>query len=202
MNITHDQLAADLKRFVAPSYPEMEICVVPWDGDPARMAIYFIDPKFALLYPYQRWHYLTHLIPAEYQDAHLENSIWFELAPGENPDDLQYPEEDLIESITPNVIRCLVGSRFFELLDDAMCPQEAGRERAQCWGDFRHSRPILLNQGIEEDRIIDVFHVLMSQGGFCDCEILYNVAEKSRLQAEYWNAKAEGREPFDPHSRP
>jgi hypothetical protein len=23
--------------------------------------------------------------------------------------------------------------------------------RAQCWGDFRHSRPILLNQGIKEE---------------------------------------------------
>jgi hypothetical protein len=40
----------------------------------------------------------------------------------------------------------------------------------------------------------------MQQGGFCDCEILYNVAEQSRLKAEYWMAKAEGLKPYDPHA--
>jgi hypothetical protein len=199
MSATHDQLAADLKRLIAPSYPEIEIHVTPWDGDPDRIAIYFTEPKFALIYPYQRWHYLTHLIPADYQEAHLENSVWFELAPGEQPEDLRYPDEELIDSITADVMRCLVASRFFEFLDEAMCPAETGRERAPCWGDFRTSRPILLSRGFKDDELFDVFHVLMRQGGFCDCEILYNAVEKSRLKAEYWMARAEDRDPYDPH---
>jgi len=32
----------------------------------------------------------------------------------------------------------------------------------------------------------DVLDVLRSQGACCDCEVLYNVAENSRLKARYW----------------
>lgn len=199
MSVTPCQLVADLKRFVMPSYPDMDIQVMQWDHDPTRQAIYFTDEKFALIYPYQRWHYLTHLIPADYQEANLGNSVWFELAPGEKPEDLQFPDEELIDSITPDVMKCLVGSRFFELLDDSLCPKDSSRERNQCWGDFRISRPILLDRGFDKDELFDVFHVLMRQGGFCDCEILYNAAEESRLKAEYWIARSEGRNPYDPH---
>jgi hypothetical protein len=177
----------------------MEIRVESWNKDPARIAIYFMEPKFALIYPYQRWHYLTHLIPVDYQEAHLEKSIWFELAPGEKPEDLRYLDEELIDEITPDVMKCLVGSQFFELLDDAMCPENPEAERAQCWGDFRNSRPILLKRGFKEDELFDVFHVLMRQGGFCDCEVLYNVVERSRFKAEYWIARSEGRDPYNPH---
>ncbi len=200
MNLTADQIVADLRRFVTPSYPEIDIRAVPWKRDPTRLAIYFTDSKFAVIYPYQRWHYLTHLIPAEYQTGHLDNSVWFELAPGEKPEDLQYPDEELIDTITPAVMRRLIGSRFFEFLDDVMCPQNADRERCQCWGDFRNSRPILLSRGFQEHEMFDVFHVLMRQGGFCDCEILYNVSEQNRLKAEYWVARSEGRRPYDPHA--
>jgi hypothetical protein len=118
MELTPDQLVADLRRFITPSYPHIDIRVMPWDRDPTRMAIYFTDSQFALIYPYQRWHYLTHL---------------------------------------------------------------------------------LLKQGFKDDEFFEVFHVLMRQGGFCDCEILYNVAEQSRLKAEYGIARADGRDPYDPH---
>lgn len=70
MNLTLDQLVADLKRFIAPSYPETEVRAMPWDRDPTRTALYFTDPKCALIYPYQRWHYLTHLIPGRRMREH------------------------------------------------------------------------------------------------------------------------------------
>jgi hypothetical protein len=199
MRLTPEQLVADLKQFLGPSYPDMDIRAMPWDHDPARMAIYFCDSKFALLYPYQRWHYLTHLIPAGYQNANLKNSVWFELAPGEKPEELHFPDEELIDSITPDVMKCLQRARFFEALDDAMCPTDTGRERAHCWGDFRVSRPVLLSRGFKENELFDVFHVLMRKGGFCDCEILYNAAEQSRLKAEYWVARSEGRDSYNSH---
>jgi Protein of unknown function (DUF2695) len=192
MNITADQITADLRRFLTPSYPEIDVHVTPWETDPARLAIYFTDPKFAWIYPYQRWHYLTHLIPAEYQKGPLENSVWFELAPGEEPDDLQYPDEELIDAITHDVMKCLRSSCYFELLDDAMCPQKPEQERCRCRGDFRCSRPILLSRGFKEHELFDVFHVLMRQGGFCDCEVLYNVLPESRLKAEYWTERSQG----------
>ena len=200
MNLSADQIAADLRQFVTPSYPEIDIRVMSWYDDPTRLAIYFTDPKFALIYPYQRWHYLTHLIPAEYQEAHLANTVWFELAPGEKPEDLRYPDEELIDSITPDVMRCLNASGFFERLDDKMCPESSDEQRSQCWGDFRISRPLLLSCGFKEEELFEVFHVLMRQSGFCDCEILYNVVEQNRLKAEYWIARADGRDPYDPHS--
>lgn len=199
MALALSQIETDLYRFITPSYPNIEIHVEKISGSD-RIAIYFTDPKFALIYPYQRWHYLSHLIPMEYQDAHLQNSTWFELAPEEKPEELQYLDEELIDEITPAVMRCLVGSRFFEFLDDAMCPKEASNTRSSCWGDFRVSKPILLSRGFTEDEFFDVFHVLMRQGGFCDCEILYNVVEESRLKAEYWIAREEGRTPYDPHA--
>lgn len=199
MTLAPEQLASDLKRFVASSYPAMQIQVIPAEDDPDGIYVYFMEPKFENLYPYQRWHSLTHLIPADYQKANLRNSIWFELAPGEAPDDLRYPDDELIESIAPDVMKCLVGARFFEALDEVMCPNEAGSERARCYGDFRNARPVLLNGGFNDDELFEVFHVLMRQGGFCDCEILYNVAEESRLKAEHWIARSKGLEPYDPH---
>ncbi len=199
MSLSPDQLVADLKRFLAPSYPAVDIHAAPWDRDPTRLALFFTDPAFAPLYPYQRWHYLTHLIPTDYYERHLASTVWFELAPGEKPEDLRYPDEELIDAITPAVMKCLAGARFFESLDDALCPQAPAAERSRCRGDFRGARPVLLKCGFKEEELFDVFHVLMRQGGFCDCEILYNVVEQSRLKAEYWTARAAGRAPYDPH---
>lgn len=193
------EIVNDHRAFIEPSYPNIDIRAEPWEQDPNRLAIYFTDEKFSLIYPYQRWHYLTHLIPNDYQEEHLSTSVWFELAPGESPAELRYPDEELIANITPDVMRILKGTRFFDRLDDAMCPAEAGRTPGQCWGDFRNTIPILHNCRITEDELLDVLHVLMLQGGFCDCEILYNVVEENRLKAEYWKARAAGLEPLDPH---
>lgn len=96
--------------------------------------------------------------------------MWFELAAGEKPEDLRYLDEVLIDAITPDVMKCLADARFFELLDDVMRPEDRDRQRSQCWGDVRNSRSILLNRGFREAELFDVFHVLMRQGGFYDCE--------------------------------
>ena len=61
---------------------------------------------------------------------------------------------------------------------------------------------VLALGGFREDEHFDVFHVLMARGGYCDCEILYNAVEVSRLKAEYWRARAAQIEPYDPHVGP
>ena len=43
---------------------------------------------------------------------------------------------------------------------------------------------------IEESDWSDVFHVVMGQGAFCDCEILYNAAPESLLKSQYWQRRA------------
>jgi hypothetical protein len=196
------QLEADIRDFVRRAYPNIEVRVEPWAADPKRPAVYFTEARFASLYPAQRYHYLRHLIPTDYYERYLTDSEWFELAPGERPDDLEYPDSELIADITPDVMRCLSRARIFEALDDVLCPADASHPRPQCHGDYRHARAILLARGFREDELFDVFHVLMAQGGYCDCEILYQAVEVSRLRAEYWRARAEAIDPYDPHAGP
>lgn len=199
---THAQIASDLKNFLADSYPNIAVRVETFGPDPTRTAIYFTEEKFSLIYPTQRFHYLSHLIPAEYQDLHLKDTFWFELAPGEDPDALVYPDDDLVRDITPDVMKCLHGSRFFHALDDRMCPVDPSVPRASCWGDYRVSKSILPGLGFPEAKHFDVFHVLMAQGGFCDCEILLNVVSESRLKTEYWKAREAGRSCTSPSHTP
>jgi len=166
-----------------------------------QLVIRFVDLKFADLYPWQRYHYLSHLIPQKYCEERIANSTWIELAPGERWEDLDYPDEEFIASIASDVMSCLTSVRFFGALDDMLCPANQESSRATCGGDFKNSKSALQRCGVDESDFSDVFHVLMSKGGFCDCEVLYNVAENSRLGAEYWRARGDNRVPYDPHRR-
>ena len=96
---------------------------------------------------------------------------------------------DLISSITPDVMKSLTRSHFFERLDNLLCPKEGSSPR-ECNGDYEVSEPILRDAGYKPEAVREIFDVLRSQGGCCDCEILYNVAESSRLKANYWRSRA------------
>jgi hypothetical protein len=102
------------------------------------------------------------------------------------------PDNELIASISPDVMKCLVRSGFFEKLDDLLCPRDHSHQREGCRGDYKLSESVLLASEFERTDLDDIFGVLRSKGGCCDCEILYNVAESSRLKAEYWRSRAEG----------
>ena len=180
--MTPQQIQEALASFIHPSYPEMEIRVEAWTADPSRLAIYFRETKFALLYPQQRWHYLNHLIPAEFHDSYLSSSVWFELAPGEQPSDLVYSDEELVANITEPIMSILNTTGFFATLDEQFTRPE---DPAVCWGDFRVAKSILSTKGFIESEYFDVFSVLMAQGVYCDCEILYNVAEGSEFARRY-----------------
>jgi hypothetical protein len=196
----YERLASDLRDMLQQAYPDIQVRAELWSENPTRTAIYFVESRFALLYPRQRYHYLSHLIPKEFYDRELTNTVWFELAPGESPHELDYPDEAMIEDITPAVMSCVTASGFFEALDEAFCPRVPSESAVQCHGDFRLSKQLLSAHGFKPDEFSDVLHVLMSQGGYCDCEILYNVAEQSRLRSEYWKARASGLEPQDPNA--
>jgi hypothetical protein len=68
-------------------------------------------------------------------------------------------------------------------------------EAVRCQGDFSNSKVALLEWGFPESDCDDVFDVLISLGAFCDCEVLYNVAEANRLKSRYCKKPA-----FDPGS--
>ena len=102
------------------------------------------------------------------------------------------PSDELINSITADVMRCLSRSNFFAKLDDLLCPKDDPHLRHGCAGDYKLSESILLASGFNQNDLDDICGVLRSKGGYCDCEILYNVAESNRLKAEYWQRRAAG----------
>ena len=101
------------------------------------------------------------------------------------------PDSELTASITDDVMRCLRQAGFFEKLDDLLCPTEVSLPRESCTQGYNLSRRVLLESGFETSDLSDVFEVLKSRGGFCDCEILYNVGESSRLKADHWRSRAQ-----------
>lgn len=102
-------------------------------------------------------------------------------------------DEGSIASITPDVMGVLNDRGFFSALDDLFCPEEQGREAAKCQRNFEISKEILRKLEIPKMHIDDAIEVLHEQGACCDCEILYNVAEESRLKARYWKARYQER---------
>ena len=111
-------------------------------------------------------------------------------------------DDDLVSSIAPEVMKCLVLSRYFEKLDDLLSPEDQSSPPQSCDGTFKLSESLLLACGFVRNDLDDVFAVLQSKGGCCDCEVLYNVAETSRLKAKYWRSRAAEKRTHSPHSRP
>ncbi len=72
--------------------------------------------------------------------------------------------------------------RFFDLLEgEEGCNfrYENGQAVHTCFGDFRFSKKILSKFfGLEEDDINEFLKFCKDNGGFCDCEILFNVEDK------------------------
>jgi len=183
------KIESEVRGFVRSSYPDMVVRAEYWVSDPARIALFFTDEKFRGLYRRQRYHYLVHLIPKDYYESFLADTTWFELAPGERPEDFEAePDEEIIDSIAPDVLRTLQKKDFFTKLDDLFCPAKDTIPQL-CSGDFRHAKKILQRCGFEPSDWSDVFHVLMGQGAYCDCEIVYNAAPESRLKSQYWQGR-------------
>jgi Protein of unknown function (DUF2695) len=111
------------------------------------------------------------------------------------------PDSELVDSIAPYVMKKLTSVGFFEKLDDKLCPSENADSSERCKGKYEISEPLLRSLGFDDEERNEIFQVLQSKGGFCDCEILYNVVETNRLKAKYWKAQAAGLEPTRHESR-
>src|SRR5215813_15554313 len=106
--VVHDnrlsKIESDIRGFVRSSYPDIVVRAEYWTPDPSRIALFFTEEGFRGLYPRQRYHYLMHLIPKDYYDAFLADTLWFELTPGERVQDVEEdPDQKFIDSITPDV---------------------------------------------------------------------------------------------------
>ena len=67
--MTTQELQEKLYEFIKPTYPDIKIKVEE-KAENVRQ-LYFTDDKFEVLYPKQRYHYLTHLIPSSFYEQNL-----------------------------------------------------------------------------------------------------------------------------------
>ena len=88
----------------------------------------------------------------------------------------------------------LVATGFFAALDDRLCPADASVAAEKCGNTYEIASSIVLSKDFSNEDIQDVVSVMQAHGGFCDCEILYNVVETSRLKTKHWQAQARERE--------
>jgi hypothetical protein len=98
-------------------------------------------------------------------------------------------DRDLASSIASDVMRVLIRRGFFEALDDLLCPKVVSATPSACQGDYANAAAILRERGFDEEESFEIFSVLRERGACCDCEILYNAVESSRLKAEYWRPR-------------
>jgi hypothetical protein len=181
------ELEKKLYEFIKPTYPNIKIEILNSSHD--NKQLYFTDEKFSLLFPLQRYHNLIHLIPEEFFKTHLEDSEWFELAPDEEPSQLDYHNDETIESIKDIILNVITKKVPYKKHLDSKFMED---KSVQCLGDFRYSKEILEKLAFSKEEQFDIFHVLMNQGGYCDCEILYNVFSDSNYGKQYWKERNKG----------
>lgn len=102
-------------------------------------------------------------------------------------------EEELpatVDDLAPYVLTVLNRDGFFPRLDEAIWPSHSLAPEA-CDHTLGRTKAILAEMGMDSEAIWDVILVFQSQGACCDCEVLYNVADDSRLKAAYWKARAD-----------
>ncbi|HEY2857192.1 MAG TPA: hypothetical protein VGJ21_02120 [Terracidiphilus sp.] len=73
-------------------------------------------------------------------------------------------------------------SRFFELLDDRLCPADEGKARAECAHSFANSIKVLRELAIDLNDVQRVLMYFRERGARCDCDVLMKVAEKNRFR--------------------
>ncbi|MGD0914396.1 MAG: DUF2695 domain-containing protein [Terracidiphilus sp.] len=106
-----------------------------------------------------------------------------------NPEDSGFRNAEFAESIAEQVIPVLEEQRFFALLDELFSPTDPAVASRKCEHSYASSIEILKTLSMDPEEIADILVGLKARGGCCDCEILYNVAEESRLRAESWKAE-------------
>jgi len=108
---------------------------------------------------------------------------------GEQTDCSEQDQREFIESITPDVMRVLAAGDFYTALDDRLSLLDDSAAKEECRHTYALTSAILRAKGFPSQDIEEVIDVLRLPGACCDCEILYNVPETSRLKAKHWQAK-------------
>ena len=185
----HESIRKKLLDILEPVLPGIELEVSEsrrWQ----RMCLTFRHPSFAELLPEQRFRRLLAAIPEDFYEKQLRGAVWFELAPGETPEDLlRAPRSEDLAKQEPAIARKLLDCGFFDGLTDAMgqSPIET------CSGHFAAARKVLAAKGITGDEQRDACLVFIRQGAYCDCEVL--LAARPALDRRYHRESPKARKP-------
>ena len=101
------------------------------------------------------------------------------------------PDREFYEEIADDVLKSLGRTKFFDDLDELFCPHDGASSPVSCDNSFKSTQSILPGLGYDDAAIQDIVNVLQVKGACCDCEVLYNVAETSKLKEKYWKARYE-----------
>jgi hypothetical protein len=110
-------------------------------------------------------------------------------------------DDELVEAIASDVMACLYRIDFLGKLDNVLCADDGSTKNVDCSGDFKHSERLLAASGFDSAELEDIFRVLRSKGGYCDCEILYNAVDSSRLKSQYWKNRVNGVDALTSHHK-
>jgi hypothetical protein len=91
-------------------------------------------------------------------------------------------DPEFIGPVGSDVMGALQRSRFFERLDDRLCPANPTQPAIACGHSFANTIRILRDLAIDLNELQDVIGYLRVKGARCDCEVLGKVAEHSRFK--------------------
>jgi len=93
-------------------------------------------------------------------------------------------DPEFIGPVGSDVMGALERSRFFERLDDRLCPADPAQPRVACGHSFANTIRILRDLAIDLNELQDVIGFLRGQGAHCDCEVLSKMAGQSRFKTQ------------------
>ncbi len=164
------EIPSKLLEWLGPKFPgiTVELTVVErW----ARPALILRWAGFDDLLPEERFHRLFHAIPEEFYETKLRGCVWCELGGSETIDEfLKLPRSEDVAAEEPQIVRRLVSAGFFDVLAEAL----GSEPTAACRGDFAIVRRILAEKKFAKSALQNALLVLMRNGAYCDCEVLFN----------------------------
>jgi hypothetical protein len=98
-------------------------------------------------------------------------------------------EQEFGDEIASEVLEILHPMLFFEKLESRVFPNGDSGTR-NCDHSYQHTESILQAGKVGRKMQECILVACKSQGGFCDCEILYNVDDRTDCpRARYWRRK-------------
>ncbi len=167
-------IEAELRGSLTPKFPGMTIEVAHSDRW-KRMCVTFRWSGFVGLMPEERFHCLVDMVPARFRRSHLQGFVWLELAPDETVEAyLQLPRSEDVNQRAAAIYGDLLSAGFFDALDAALGPRPKGK----CLGAFSSTEAVLSAGNYSAARICDAKLLFISQGVYCDCQVLETVRPK------------------------